>query len=77
MLKKSMNLNKKVKEREVFSNSIFHIWSPISEVMKKYKFQLNISKMMPAKQKNTGTWGVNITIVEVYFATARSSRTWL
>ena len=26
-------------------------------------FQLNISKIMPARPKNTGTWGVHTTVV--------------
>ena len=29
------------------------------KVVKKYKFQLNITKIMLARQKNTGTWVVN------------------
>ena len=29
---------------------------------KKYKFQLNIYKIMPARPKNTGTWVVNTSI---------------
>ena len=31
------------------------------EVMKNTKLQLNISKIMSARSKNTGTWGVNTT----------------
>ena len=29
------------------------------------KFQLNISKIMPARPENTGTWSVNINIVNM------------
>ena len=33
------------------------------KVRKNTKFQLNISKFMPDRPKNTGTWGVNNTLV--------------
>ena len=33
------------------------------EVMKNTKFQLNISKIIPARTKNIGTQGVNITAI--------------
>ena len=32
------------------------------EELKNSKFQLSISNIMPARPKNKGTWGVNMTI---------------
>ena len=37
------------------------------QVMKIKTFQLNISKVLPATLKNTGTWDVNTTIVSLTF----------
>ena len=58
MFNKSMNFLKRL--NFYFSSQTFQIWWIISslKVMKNTKFQLNISKTMPARPKKTQGHGV-------------------
>ena len=70
MFNKSMNFIRLIKK--YFSNQSFQTWCLIRDmqVMKKIKkSQLKISKNIPARPKNTGTWDCefhNINFAHMY-----------
>ena len=59
MFHKSINFIRKINRKIYFSSQSFKIWWLLSgmEVIKNTKFQLNISKIMSARQKTTWTRG--------------------
>ena len=59
-IKKKLNREKFYSFKLDFSNFVAN-WR-YKGYGKIQNFQLNISKIMPARPKNTGTWTVNITI---------------
>ena len=56
---KSMNFIRSLNRGNFYLLS--HSFISGMEVDKKCKISAQISKIMPARQKNTGTWGVNTT----------------